>query len=87
MLLLSLGGNRETLAPVPVAGFVNSIAPVYPRTTVTMFAGRLDAAGLSFIERGITSLLKIPTGDFRDWDAIAAWTRELPGKTGIRLEG
>jgi len=50
---------------------------------VTMFAGRLDAARLSFIERGMTSLLKVPTGDFRDWGAIAAWARELPGKMGI----
>jgi menaquinone-dependent protoporphyrinogen oxidase len=48
-----------------------------------MFAGRLDAARLSFIERGMTSLLKVPTGDFRDWGAIAAWARELPGKMGL----
>lgn len=51
--------------------------------TATMFAGKLDAARLSLIERGMTSLLKVPTGDFRNWDAIAAWARELPGKLGI----
>ena len=50
---------------------------------VTMFAGRLDASRLSLIERGMTSLLKVPTGDFRNWDAIAAWARELPVKMGI----
>ena len=59
-----------------------ALDPVRP-VAVTMFAGRLDAARLSFIERGMTSLLKVPTGDFRDWGAIAAWARELPGKMGI----
>jgi menaquinone-dependent protoporphyrinogen oxidase len=54
-----------------------ALAPLKP-VAVTMFAGRLDAQKLSFIERGLTSLLKAPTGDFRNWDAIAAWARELP---------
>jgi menaquinone-dependent protoporphyrinogen oxidase len=50
---------------------------------VTMFAGNLDTARLSFIERGMTSLLKVPTGDFRDWVTIALWARDLPGKMGL----
>jgi hypothetical protein len=48
-----------------------------------MFAGKLDTARLSLIERGMTSLLKVPTGDFRDWVTIALWARDLPGKMGI----
>ncbi|OPX64287.1 MULTISPECIES: flavodoxin domain-containing protein [unclassified Methanoregula] len=59
-----------------------ALAPVQ-LVAVAMFAGKLDAARLSLIERGMTSLLKVPTGDFRDWAAIAAWTRELPAKMGI----
>jgi menaquinone-dependent protoporphyrinogen oxidase len=59
-----------------------ALAPVQP-VTVTMFAGNLDTSRLSFIERGMTSLLKVPTGDFRDWVTIALWARELPGKLGI----
>jgi hypothetical protein len=27
--------------------------------------------------------MKVPTGDFRDWDAIAAWARTLTGKMGL----
>jgi hypothetical protein len=26
----------------------------------------------------MTGLMKVLTGDFRDWDAIRAWARELP---------
>ena len=59
-----------------------ALAPVKP-VAVAMFAGVLDAARLSFIERGMTALLNVPTGDFRDWAAIAAWARELPATMGI----
>ena len=59
-----------------------ALAPAKP-VAVTMFAGNLNAARLSFIERGMTSLLKVPTGDFRDWVTIALWARDLPGKLGI----
>jgi menaquinone-dependent protoporphyrinogen oxidase len=59
--------------------FEAALDPVKP-VAITMSAGKLDTAGLSLIERGMTSLLKVPTGDFRDWAAIAAWARDLSGK-------
>lgn len=59
-----------------------ALAPAKP-VAVAMFAGKLDAGRLSLIERGMTSLLKVPTGDFRDWAAITAWARELPAKMGF----
>ncbi len=61
---------------------VTALHPVIP-VAVTMFAGTLDPKKLSFVERGLTSLLKVPTGDFRDWDAITRWARMLPGKMGV----
>jgi len=61
---------------------VKILEPV-PLVAVTMFAGTLDPARLSFLERGMTSLLNVPTGDFRDWKAIAAWARELPSHLGL----
>jgi menaquinone-dependent protoporphyrinogen oxidase len=48
-----------------------------------MFAGTLDISKMNFVERSLTSLMKVPTGDFRDWDAIAAWARTLTGKMGL----
>jgi menaquinone-dependent protoporphyrinogen oxidase len=59
-----------------------SLSPVQP-VAATVFAGRLDPDKMSFIERRMTGLMKVKTGDFRDWTAIAAWAGELPGKMGV----
>jgi menaquinone-dependent protoporphyrinogen oxidase len=61
-----------------------AIDPLQP-VAVTVFAGKVDPKKLSFIQRKMTELAKSPVGDFRDWAAIAAWARELPGKMGILL--
>ena len=39
----------------------------------TMFSGNLDPSELDFGERMMTRVVKAPTGDFRDWDAIHRW--------------
>jgi menaquinone-dependent protoporphyrinogen oxidase len=54
-----------------------ALAPVKP-VAVTMFAGRLEISKMSLVERTMTGLMKVLTGDFRDWEAIRAWARELP---------
>lgn len=61
---------------------VTALAPISP-VAVTMFAGTLNAGKMNVVERSLTSLMKVPTGDFRDWDAIAAWARTLAGKMGL----
>jgi hypothetical protein len=48
-----------------------------------MFTGHLDTVKINFVERSLITLMKVPTGDLRDWDAIAAWTRTLAGKMGL----
>jgi len=48
-----------------------------------VFAGRLDPAKLSWFQNWMIKKAKSPVGDFRDWTAIAAWARELPGKMGV----
>lgn len=55
-----------------------SMGPITPVASV-LFAGKLDPAKVNFVMRKFLEMAKIPAGDFRDWDAIAAWTRELPG--------
>ncbi|MEO5987035.1 MAG: flavodoxin domain-containing protein [Candidatus Limnocylindria bacterium] len=42
-----------------------------------VFAGKLNASDLSWVERTITGMLKSPYGDFRNWDAIRAWAQEI----------
>jgi menaquinone-dependent protoporphyrinogen oxidase len=55
-----------------------ALDPLKP-VAVTVFAGRLDPEKLSWFQRWITKKVNSPVGDFRDWTAIAAWARDLPG--------
>lgn len=41
------------------------------------FPGRLDPRGLSLAERAMVKLVKAPHGDYRPWDRIDAWAREV----------
>ena len=59
-----------------------ALSPVQPIATA-VFAGRLDPERMSFVERQMVRMLKVRTGDFRDWNIIAAWAKELPGKMGM----
>jgi menaquinone-dependent protoporphyrinogen oxidase len=39
-----------------------------------VFPGRLERRRLGFAERAVVAALRAPDGDFRDWDAVAAWS-------------
>ena len=59
-----------------------ALEPLQPVAS-TMFAGKLDPGNLSFFEKRIWRMVKGPEGDFRDWDTITAWAREVAVKMGI----
>lgn len=42
-----------------------------------VFVGKLDRSALGIGERLAIKLVKAPEGDFRDWEAIRAWAREI----------
>ena len=44
-----------------------------------VFPGRLDKELLSIGERAMVTAMRAPLGDFRDWDAVRAWTAEVAG--------
>ena len=44
---------------------------------VTLFHGAMDATNLNLIEKLLIKMVKAPAGDFRDWDAIAAWAATI----------
>lgn len=50
-----------------------------------LFDGMLDPKNLRFGEKLMTKVVHAPTGDFRDWDEIRAWAREV-GVTLATLE-
>ncbi len=55
-----------------------SMGPVTPVASV-LFTGKLDPAKVNFVMRKFLEMAKIPSGDFRDWEAIAAWAKETAG--------
>ncbi|HVR31090.1 MAG TPA: flavodoxin domain-containing protein [Acidimicrobiia bacterium] len=42
-----------------------------------VFAGKIDKSKLGFGEKAIVMALKVPEGDFRDWDAIDRWASQI----------
>jgi len=44
-----------------------------------IFNGRLDSSRLSRTERFLARWVEAPEGDFRDWEAIEAWARQIAG--------
>ncbi|NLX49481.1 MAG: flavodoxin [Methanospirillum sp.] len=55
---------------------IDAVEPLRP-VAAALFAGALDPSKMGLAERAVTRLIGSPTGDFRDWDAIAAWAREV----------
>lgn len=42
-----------------------------------VFPGCLDKHKLAYAERAVARALHAPVGDFRDWDAVARWSRHV----------
>jgi menaquinone-dependent protoporphyrinogen oxidase len=42
-----------------------------------VFVGKLDSAQLGLAERLMVKVVHAPGGDFRDWDEVSAWGREI----------
>ena len=59
-----------------------TLEPLAP-VAMAIFTGKIDPSQLSWFQKWITNKVKSPVGDFRDWTAIEAWTRELPAKLGV----
>lgn len=62
--------------------------PLIAETGVTpvdigLFAGMNDPAKYSLPERLILKALKSPQGDFRDFEAVAEWTRAVADRLGV----
>ena len=64
--------------PKEKAEFLRAIGPQDQRT----FFGALDPSHLSFAERMLARALRAPIGDFRDWDAVDAWTASIARDLG-----
>lgn len=62
--------------PVDVSDLVEATAAAGHE----LFAGKLDKDVLGFGERAIISALRAPTGDFREWEEIRGWAKEIAAR-------
>lgn len=60
-----------------VMGFIDPVLQIHQPDSIGLFAGKMDYRQLSFFERTIVKALKVPEGDYRNWDAINSWAESL----------
>jgi menaquinone-dependent protoporphyrinogen oxidase len=80
--LFSSGPLGDPLAP---AGEPADAEPMLEATLARdhrVFGGRLSRGDLSFAEKLIVSAVRAPEGDFRPWDDIRAWARQIATELG-----
>jgi menaquinone-dependent protoporphyrinogen oxidase len=66
-------------------GFMAPVCDLVTPVDMAAFAGKMDYSKISFFERFmVTKVFSTPEGDFRNWDAIRAWTNGLqPTLVGV----
>ena len=64
--------------PKEMAEFQQAIRPREQR----VFFGALDHQRLSFAERMVVKAVRAPEGDYRDWEAIDAWSASIARDLG-----
>jgi menaquinone-dependent protoporphyrinogen oxidase len=60
--------------------FPGKLQPIADRIgprDVAVFGGAVDAGKLNSIERWMLKNVKVPAGDFRDWEAITSWAATI----------
>lgn len=60
-----------------VQGYLDPVCAMLEPTSVGLFAGKIDYHKLSWFDRTIAKAGSVPEGDWRNWDAIRKWAREL----------
>lgn len=95
--VFSVGATPKDRTPDAIAEAARFVAPMVAEVapvSVALFAGKLDPTTLPFPWRALVrradSGARLRAGDWRDWEAIDAWVREiasqlLPGQRYVPL--
>lgn len=59
-------------------GFLEPVRQMLRPKSEGWFAGKIDYDRAALWERLLGKAMKIPGGDFRDWDAIRKWAEQVP---------
>ncbi len=68
-----------------VLAYLKPVRAMLEPLEVGLFAGKLDADHLPFLERMMVKVMRSPQGDWRDWTAIHDWAGEVAGR--LELQG
>ncbi|KAE8763966.1 flavodoxin domain-containing protein [Georgenia thermotolerans] len=71
--LAGVAAGGEVPDPARASALVRGIEP----SGYATFKGRLDPGALGLRERSVTRLGSAAEGDYREWDKIRAWAREV----------
>ena len=50
-----------------------------------IFSGKIDRSELGLTERAVIRMVKAPDGDYRDWDEIRHWARDIADQMAGRV--
>jgi menaquinone-dependent protoporphyrinogen oxidase len=74
------GDPAELLQGWQFPGKLQPIADRIGPRDITAFQGAVDADKLNFVEKWMLKMVQAPVGDYRDWEAIAAWATGIAGE-------
>jgi menaquinone-dependent protoporphyrinogen oxidase len=60
-----------------VEAYLDPVRKILEPKSIGMFAGKMDYCRLSFLDRTLAKMMKEEEGDWRNWDAIGGWARDL----------
>lgn len=70
-----------------VYGYLDPLRAEVKPVAAGLFAGKMDYSKLGFFPRFIVkNMVKVPEGDFRNWNAIEAWTTALLPKLKVKTD-
>ncbi len=63
-----------------VAIYLEPLLKIKEPVSTGLFAGKYDSSSVNFLLRQILKKMKVPEGDFRNWEEIRGWSQELARK-------
>jgi menaquinone-dependent protoporphyrinogen oxidase len=82
----AVGASLRTDTPERRQALLDTLTPVRAvaqPVAAAAFAGRVERRRVGLCWRPILAVARVPDGDWRDWDAIRAWAREVAAAVGI----
>jgi menaquinone-dependent protoporphyrinogen oxidase len=80
--LFSSGPVGEPLRPAEDPVDVATITAAIGARGHRVFPGRLDKSKLGLAEKALVMSMRVPDGDYRNWDEVAAWAGEIADALG-----